>query len=143
MNAMNEYILKSAVLEKLEDLGLTLREGGHNKRAKGVFEAIDAVTSIPPVSRESDIEDYLIKKDLKELYPAIQEITSENKEQILHNIRYSFRVSGMSYKDFYNITCIPPSTLRRYLTFGYNVQNNKVEKMLVALVNNSLYREEV
>lgn len=142
---MNEYILKSAVLEKLEDLGLALREDGHNKRAKGVFEAVNAVTSIPPVFRESDIEDYLIKNDLDKsglTIPTIPEITPENKEQILHNIRYSFKASGMSYRDFYKLTIIPPSTLRRYLTFGYNVPNNKVEKMLVALMNNSLYKED-
>jgi hypothetical protein len=140
---MNEYILKSTVLEKLEDLGLALREDGHNKRAKGVFEAIDAVTSIPPVFRELDIEDYLIKNDIKDLDSTIQEITSENKEQILHNIRYSFKASGMSYKDFYKLTLIPPSTLRRYLTFGYNVPDDKIEKMLKALQKNELYKEDL
>lgn len=140
---MNEYILKSIVLEKLEDLYLVLKEEGHNKKAKGVLEAVHTVSSIPPMLRESDIEDYIIKKDLKELDLTIPEITPENKEQILHNIRYSFKASGMSYKDFYNITCIPPSTLRRYLTFGYNVPDDKVEKMFVALHENELYKEDL
>lgn len=139
---MNEYILKSAVLEKLEDLGLALREDGHNKRAKGVFEAIDAVTSIPPVFRESDIEDYLIKNDLEKSDLTLQKII-EDKEQVLHNIRYSFKASGMSYRDFYKLTLIPPSTLRRYLTFGYNVPDDKIEKMLETLQKNELYKEDL
>lgn len=140
---MNEYILKSTVLEKLEDLYLVFREGGHNKKAKGVLEAVRTISSIPPMFRESDIEDYLTKNDLNKSGLTIPDITPENKEQILHNIRYSFKASGMSYKDFYNITCIPPSTLRRYLTFGYNVPDNKIEKMLEALQKNELYKEDL